>query len=85
VVPNKNSYYVDEPVSINSVVTLQRRSSSGAIISEKILPFLPEQDPVKNFAILDIKWKIFSTYSPENSQPPVLNLDFLVDHCNNPP
>lgn len=67
VVPMKTFYYVDEPVSMNSVVTLQRRSSSGAIISERILPFLPDQDPVKEFAILDIKWKIFSTLSPENS------------------
>jgi hypothetical protein len=50
------------------------------------LPFSLNGDPLgNNITIIDVEWKMFSTYSPEDGIPPILDLSYLVDHCNNPP
>jgi hypothetical protein len=82
----KPFYYVDEPININSSIKIQRRSPSGVILSEENLPFSLNGDPLgTSVTIVNVEWKMFSTYSPEDGAPPILNLDYLVDHCNNPP
>ena len=77
---------MDEPVNVNSTIIIQKRSPSGVVLSEEILPFNLNGEPSStNLTITNVEWKLYSTYSPEQGTPPILNLDFLVDHCNNPP